>query len=226
MARDNRSKGRLRATPIILGEGIEARSSFAGPPAEGGSKLFSISVNRNKLKSPSWVPGIPSDFWPVIGQLAVCWGGFENQMNELIAALLRATGEEVEAAQFKAQPLIVDHIRKAVATAAQVHWRRNMILHGDVTCRVTGTAQRPCITLETVGRHNGKDRVLNYTTGEIEDLFYEVIHATALLRFGPLDLDALRLSSPDTQTLRDFAASNLPHPNEAMRPNPPPSFDV
>jgi hypothetical protein len=212
-----------------------------GPPPGGGTRLFRVTHNEAKIKSPSWAPLIPSEFWPYVGQLAVCWGGFENQMNELISALLRATEIDAsgwERASFKKRrgmclkltamnfadhPEIIAHIRKAIVVAANVHWRRNLILHGDVTCRVTGTAQRPHVTLEACGRHNGKDRILNYTAGQIEDLFYEVIHATALLRFGPGDLEALRLASRDTQTLRDFAALNCCPPSEATQPHPPQS---
>ena len=117
-------------------------------------------------------------------------------------------------------------IKRSLSIAAGVHWKRNLVLHGDVTCRVTGTARQLQVTLEASGRHNGRDRVLNYTPEQIEDLFYEVIHATALIRFSFPDLTVLRLSSLDTETLREFAAAHLTPSNESTQLRPPQSFEV
>jgi hypothetical protein len=148
------------------------------------------------LKAPAVTP--PSDglLYGYVGQLAIAWGSFEADLNALLDAMLFAAGEDPKRAHigpfrtrkdlfrrhmalaFATCPTICTTLDRVLAEAAQLHWRRNIILHGEIS---TGPLDGSGI-LKATGEHNGKLIQLEYRSETLRAFLLRVAHMHGLLQ--------------------------------------------
>jgi hypothetical protein len=102
--------------------------------------------------------------------------------------------------------------------AADLHWRRNLILHGplSVTLRVTQELDMEAI-LSAYSRRD--DTTLTLTTTGVEELFYKIGHVSGRFNQFMTAGDApSTIASDDISRLQDFLCDNLPNPPTMQRP--------
>jgi len=183
------------------------------------------------IKEPSSRPAIPWEVYLPMGRIAATWGQFEVRMDMLINLLVAATDapsnigrlnfrkrkelcRSLVMAYFSAHPDIVAFLDDTLTLAAQAHWRRNLLIHGEIATVATwkvGTSESK-FGLRAKGRHNGKDVTLDFYRDDFDKLIGEIAHCYGRLDFlTGRDVNNPMLASGDKQILRDFVAKNLPN---------------
>lgn len=207
-----------------------------------------MGSDKTRVKQPFSAVPIPDDYCGWIGKVTVTWSILESRIDDLITALLADTAitpperwertnfkkrktlcKDLAVSAFNAEPGILSEIRWILGEAADLHWRRNFIVHGHLQSKlhfrppvVSGSyLGKPRIDLEltATSRHNGKQVSLTWTTRGMEDLFYAVghVHGRLVQLTSPDDLPPL-LSSGEKSRLRAFLLDS--HPNLPKPPTP------
>lgn len=151
--------------------------------------LMIMSFDADRVRRPFGAPPIPDVLCSWIGKLAVTWSLIELQLDQLIGALLKASQtsgqdgwerlnfkkrkklcRDLSKTFFAGAPSVISTLSSILGDAADLHWRRNLILHGplSVTLRVTQELDIEAI-LSAYSRRD--DTTLTLTTTGVEDLF-------------------------------------------------------
>jgi hypothetical protein len=203
-----------------------------------------MSFNKDAVKEP--FAGVPTTDamcgW--IGKVAITWSELELRLDEMISALLKGTSTEspsnIDRLNFKKRkelcrslakkmfensPNVLAVLSKILGDSADLHWRRNFVVHGRLktTLYVTshgnpsrGIPPKIDANISVSSRHNGQQKTLTVTTGGMEKLFYDIGYALGrLIQFSTPDTQVPGLSSFDKDQLRNFLVSN--HPNLPSR---------
>lgn len=192
-------------------------------------------LNHAKRKEPFSAPGMTEDFCATIGKIAITWAEVEYRLDKMIEALLHETGEvalgwerrnfkkrkelckDLSKQAFAANPAIYSTLATILASAADLHWKRNFIMHGRLSIKVAFVPQSPksFLTKQEMSarsRHNGRDTTLYFSNESAEQLFVDIAHVSGrLLQLSTPEADVLGLALPDKARLRDFLRAN--HPN-------------
>jgi hypothetical protein len=202
-----------------------------------------MMYDRDKVKQPFAAPPIPDEICTWIGKLAITWSFIELQIDELIAALAKVSvtppPSNLERLNFKKRkelcrdlakevfsedPQVLGTLQSILGDAADLHWRRNFILHG----RLQSTLRAPeilangapiGITIDARSRHNGRNTTLTFQDDGLERLFYDIGHVAGRLRnFVNAESGPAHLPSLEKQHLQDFLSANLPNPPTMQMP--------
>jgi hypothetical protein len=216
---------------------------FNPPDADGKCEIkieFNLGpIDHSKLIRPSARPQILYDFYPLIGQITTAWGTFEEPMDTLITWLIRETNSDIETRidrlnfrkrkelcrklikiYFSPSPYIMSYLLKVLDDAADLQWRRNLLVHGHITYEADFMFTDPPTTtmrLRVTGRHNGKEVVETYSIDDLEAIYYKSLHLIGRMQFvHGVNIENPLLSLPDKLILLNFALKNLQSP-----PTPP-----
>ncbi|MDP3660791.1 hypothetical protein [Phenylobacterium sp.] len=187
----------------------------------GYAPIMDYMVEKGR-KAPAVWP--PSDglLYGYVGQLAVAWGGFEGDLNAMLDAILFKAGEDPRRAHigpfrtrkalfrqhmvsvFETCPTICATLDRMLNEAAQLHWRRNIVLHGEIRTGATDGSG----VLKAVGEHNGKLIELEYGAESLRAFLMRVGHMHGLLDAIGEDPEP---PSHERQFVRAFLRSAHPH---------------
>lgn len=179
-------------------------------------------MQYEKIRAPAVTPPSDALLYGYVGQLAIAWGGFEGDLNALLDALLFANGEDPRRAHIGSfrtrKGLFREHMDIALAScpairatldqvlneAAQLAWRRNILLHGEIS---TGPRDGSGV-LKATGEHNGKLIELEYGADTLRAFLMRIAQMHGLL-------DAIGEEpappSQETHFLRALLKSAHPH---------------
>ncbi len=220
-------------TGVITASQASIQLSENGKEIGARFEIYFGPVNEMKQILPSSRPPIPWEFYPIIGQITAVWGSFEVRLDLVIGWLIKETGKTLNhdptrlnfrkrkelckdliLLRFGASPAIPKFLTDVLSDAADLHWRRNLIVHGAISmvCEFVNVAPpRLRFMLRAEGRHNGKNLSQDYSFDNLENLYYKIAHLHGRLDFVVgREVDNPLLSSQDRQTLREFAENNLP----------------
>lgn len=148
-----------------------------------------------KIRAPAVSPPSDAHLYGYVGQLAIAWGSFERELNDLLDALLFASGEDPRRAHIgpfrTRKALFRERMETALAScptiratldqvlheAAQLAWRRNILLHGEIR---TGPHDGSGV-LKATGEHNGKLIELEYDADTLRAFLLRIAHMHGLL---------------------------------------------
>jgi len=198
-----------------------------------------MKSNPQRTKQPSVIPQVPEAYCGSIGKIAVTWSLVELQVDTLINAFLKhldeAGPEGWDRRNFrKRKELCRDLSKKALAdaphaqalladvlgAAADLHWRRNFVLHGRLSVDIIiGTKPLSANNVEIVSRltatsrHNGKEKTLVFDEEGMADLFHEISHVAGKFNaFMKIDAGFAALPSHDKEQLEALLRHSLPTP--------------
>lgn len=195
-----------------------------------------------KLKFPANPPPFPPEFYPLIGIIALAWGMYDVLFNRLLAALLDATGDTTEPrwrtanyrrrrglchknirTYFSAEPRLKNYLETLLDESADIHNKRNAIIHGTIACQLLPTSP-PQVCLVTEAKHNGRSVVMTFTADELESIGYDIMHLNGRLNLT-FQNPVQGLSSSDISSLQALLSRSphiLPTPSSPpKRPTPP-----
>jgi hypothetical protein len=197
--------------------------------------------DKERVKRPFNAPPIPDGLCGWIGKLAITWSLVELQLDQLIKALLEASHTSApdgwERRDFKKRKelcrdlaktffagasSVISHLCTILDTAANLHWRRNIILHGTLSVTLTAMQDPGRVWIEaTLSAHSRRysGTTLVFNTSDVEDLFYEIGHVSGLLnQFMTVGDAPSSIASDDISRLQDFLRDNLPIPPTMQKP--------
>jgi hypothetical protein len=175
---------------IDVGGKITASTTSIQPDEEGSGfaarfEFYFGPVNEKKRILPSSRPPIPWEFYPFIGQITAVWGGFEVRLDQVIDWLIHETGKRPDRDphrlnfrkrkelcrdlirdRFAESPSVVEYLDKVLSDAADLHWRRNLLVHGAISmvCEfINLSPPKMQLLLRADGRHNGKPVTQDYS---------------------------------------------------------------
>jgi hypothetical protein len=128
-----------------------------------------------------------------------------QQRKELCRSLIKS--------YFAPHPDIVSFLNETLTLAAQMHWRRNLLVHGEIATIATWIAGSELrFGLKASGRHNGKDITLEFYPDDFDQLYGNLAHCYGRFDFlAGREVNNPMLSSQDRQILLDFVLRNLPN---------------
>jgi hypothetical protein len=192
------------------------------------------------MKRPSAPIMLSSVLAVLIGRIVLTWSSFERQFDDLLAAILRANGTDepnwntrsfrrrrqlmrAEAAKFfSAHPEINGYIRNIFHDTVELQESRNFIAHGKIWIKVETGEYTPAgdlpgrITLIFIRESRGGPHKQEFTSEQLETLFYDLAHLTGRLGAIILNAESLSFSLPDRSFLQEFLNRDYRSP-----PTPP-----
>jgi len=185
--------------------------------------LDHLEVGKSLLVLP-----IPTEIVALIGRVAVQWGGFEARMDQIIATTLAGCGREDVNWRFKSfrarkelfRELMVEYtstycpqetstLLNVAANAAELHWRRNTVLHGTI-----GITSEPDSSSETGyraaftahSRHQNRSTHIPLDQVTLDKLWHDIAHLggalmSSYLRMGG-GIDGVELVVEDKEFLQ------------------------
>lgn len=205
------------------------------PKSITSNPILIMGYDKSRAKQPFMAPPISDELCGWIGKMAITWGLVELQLNALIEALISVLHEEeprwkrrnfrkrkelcktLAGKVFWDCPVVVRVINTILGTAADLHWRRNHILHGELRCTlsarlVDSSTVEIQSTLFAKGTHNGKETTISFYGRGIEDFFYQIANICGLFnQFLDPDSEEPPLPFVERHRLQDFLRSNLPN---------------
>ena len=206
-------------------------------PRNGWVRIMQYEGTR----APAVQPPAAGDLYGYIGQVAVAWGSFEADLNAFIDSMLHVTGGDprlahmgsfrTRKAEFRKQMAVVfadcPNIRatldRMLGYAADIQWRRNILLHGVPASGYDG--ERAII--KQVGTHNGRTLELEFDEETLRQMLLILAQTHGLL-------DAIgeepEPPSHERHRVREHLANAHPRgyrgatPNPDKRKHPPLSF--
>lgn len=212
--------------------------------AKAPDQTYQASAN---FKIPYLKEGLHSAFLPVadelfdlIGRVAAHWGAFEHHFDVVIAAVLVVDGREVpgwkrmsfkkrkelllDLVSYPGAPVAeVEAFRKVCATAASLHWRRNVIVHGRYAMTVLPYSSSAIFRAEGEVKGRAVTIPLNHTT--LEKLWHDIAHLSAALRQAAEmigEIGGFWPTLPDTELLRAARQTSQTSPPTQHMWQPPP----
>lgn len=209
---------------------------------------FSLEHAYLKEGCHTLVIPIENKLLELIGNIAVQWGHYEVIMNALIEAfhvrLCREPPQRWQRLGFKKRKELFRDIMgdyftavgwqdeiapfKAIcARAADLHWRRNVIVHGFYrAAREAGP-----VRYTAWGNHKGREVSIPITDPILRQLFHDLAHlngeVAARLAARGASIDDLSLAFDDTQILQGPEHGSFEFlPNANMQPPPPQSSEL
>jgi len=203
-------------------------------------------VDIQKVKLPSVYIMLPPELINEVGGIVVAWGMFEQSFIDMLGAMIAENGSVYKAPwkfysfdqrrlMFKAEaekcfaqnPAILARLLEIMDYSQPLQIKRNTLVHGKLTLRVGGP-EGPAIIAK--GEHKKREVVETLTKDEINDLYYEIIHAAGLMAqfaMGGIIPFSPPLSSPDILRLRAVLSksptpptktSMISHPRQSSPP--------
>lgn len=177
----------------------------------------------------------------------IAWGIFDSAFVGLLTAMLRHAGTEAGykgwehfsfdrrlalfndelSACFSHAPDLMARLTALSADSEPLQIKRNVLVHGQIALQI-GPHEEPRLT--AVGRHRGRQIIETFSTDQIDDLYYEIIHlAGRMVGFIWPDRVAWEppLPSQDKSALLDVLSKNPNLPSTVStvsglrRPSPP-----
>ena len=212
------------------------------PLSDENKSAVTAAFNITYLKEGSHIAylPIPDNLLRLVGLVAAHWGTFEVELNKLIDAIFRALGRDEPGWQrlgfSRRKKLFVDLVkqnlegtfpvaaanyRKLAGDAADLYWRRNVVVHGFY--RVTFPPAGPdSPQFWAEGVHNKKEVRVSIDEPTLQQLWHGIAHLTGGLR-ATANLhgtaDGWPWTLPDTEILRIYRESIHPwNPNPDKRP--------
>jgi hypothetical protein len=178
---------------------------------------------------------LPNEFMLLISQIALLWGGFENDFGSVLAVMLRANGLDDAIARgisfenkadllrkeckklFESQPAILNHIQQIIDSAKTIQIKRNLLLHGSLVIQITtkeDMTQPPDVTIFARGRRKKQNIIEKFTQADIENLAADLGHLAArMAQFKRPPVDFLPdLSLQDRSFLLGLLHQHRPPP--------------
>lgn len=198
-------------------------------------KVMAVDVNRADGPLDTFI--VSEDLTSAIGKVAISWSKFEIYLDDAVFSLEKALGEPAEARNrsfrarkercatlasrvFARNAPVLAEIKSILAEGADLHWRRNAILHGTLTCKVNVVSIVPPLiesVLISQFIHKNRPSTLKLSEKEVESLFYKIATVTGRFRqFLAPDAQSPAFSAEDRSALRSFLLAH--HPNPPMPP--------
>jgi hypothetical protein len=182
------------------------------------------------------------------GKIALSWSDQEQMFDQFLAALLNATGgvgnvswqrlnfkkrKELFRKRmkdvFRNDADVLSYLSTLLGDMADLHWRRNAIVHGKVRTHVTVNGVAPdlqvTVTMVIDTRHNGKDIHLELSDQDLEKLYCRSAHIAGRMKAvsEPLGFGSgPNLPFADRSALQAFLQTNHPSfANHSTQPPPP-----
>lgn len=145
---------------------------------------------------------IPDHYNASLGRLISAWSRYELQVTEVLTALVAANESDPRISnefkrksdrlraemkkQFSTYPTITAELSAILNAAADLNWRRNVIIHGELSVAMTinkelhepPTAQ---VFMEATGKHNGNPVTLRLSKQDLDDFYWKMGNLTARL---------------------------------------------
>jgi hypothetical protein len=199
--------------------------------------LADTSILRFRRGHRFSIPAIRLDLYPLIGQVAVYWGAFEQKMDGTLAAFVAAENDADDEGwerrpfakrkkMFKAKAAarfpgaIAEEIESILGAASVYYWQRNLIVHGHTYVNVVNGVGTPFAR----GTHNKRHIAMPLEAAHLERMYAEIGFLTGRIEdLTSADLLPCNLSWQDRLTLRAFVSTNLPRPpiSEIVAPQHP-----
>lgn len=227
-------------------ENNERTEAIYTGPDENGLRKVSVSLylgpplDEKLVKHPCGRPPIQYELYQILGLITMSWGGIEIRHDELIRSILKERPElhvdGWERLNFRKRreqcrkmikeffggtaPSISEYLLKTLDLAAELYWKRNLLVHGEVSSYL-GIGLGTEITrfgIKASGRHNGKEISLILFPSDLNIIYYELMHCYGRLDFltGHEITNNPLLDAADLQRLRDFAIRNNMKANEGL----------
>lgn len=190
-------------------------------------------VHVEYLKPGRHIVILPIDdrLMSLIGSVVFHWGAFENLFNQVIEALLTASGREEEGwshRSFRGRKLLFKSLVaqlvkprdpeaakamvKCAGAAADLHWRRNVVAHG--TYRFDRPTETSGLVFSASGVHKGRDVTIKIDDQTLLKLRYDIAHLMGdfTIAVSPaVELSGQLPTWPDTHVLQAYEASSRPY---------------
>lgn len=203
--------------------------------------LETTRFDDKAVKKPFADLPIPEEACGWIGKLAFTWGYFELELDRFIVALEKETDtdhaslkqsfkkrkercRDLSKVAFAANPTIHDEVASILGSAADLHWRRNVIVHGSSTVKLKAMGpknDKVWIEYDLVfkGDMEGKKTSLHLKANDIERLYYQIGHlAGRLVQMINPDDEVPGLASEDKERRQAFLRATRLRPS--IRPAP------
>lgn len=203
-----------------------------GHDAGDGARMIGFdgpSINLQKAKLPMTWATVPSEALPFLAQIAVLWGSYERDMHDCVAALLRHRphpdyGTDPKRLGFSARndlmrdqsavvmqgrPELLRHFRKMFEDGANLHAKRNVLLHGRITLviKIRQDSElgipKAQFSIEARGMHKGKERRMLFNTEKLEDMYYDIGHLAARMQ------NVVNISRPGSAAVAPFPSADI-----------------
>ncbi len=139
---------------------------------------------------------LPDEVAVLMGRIAVQWGAFEERMDMIVGTTLAGYGRDEKGWKQRSfrkrsklyKDLMVEYsttycpnetaaLRAVAADASQLHWRRNIVVHGIVEIHGDGSgAHQPAARFTAHGSHNGKMVALPLDVETLSKLWHDIAH--------------------------------------------------
>jgi len=159
--------------------------------APDGPKDVSLSIiDTWKVKLPSAYLALPPEFINHVGGIVIAWGMFEKALEDLLTAMLIETGATYKGWQyfsfeqkrgifetekpkcFENCPELLTRLTAIFVDAANGQIKRNVLVHGVITLHL----DKGVASLVAKGEYKKRQIEERFTTDQINDLYYEVLH--------------------------------------------------
>ena len=175
------------------------------PDGQVSLDIKPAEVDPRKLRAPSSFPPFPDVFYPAIGAIVLGWSAFKNNHDGLLYALCRYNGTPADAIPrgferrrklfksevrkaFPQRDNILSHFLSCLGEAKILCRKRNILIHGDLSLKVTITPEIPpkksglLGVLSTEG-FTGEERYEeSFSIADLETLYYDIIHLSGKIR--------------------------------------------
>lgn len=195
------------------------------------------SIDPSKIIDPFDTFPIDDLFYRHTGMIALTWSRVESQLNSLILALQKSQNvpQIVEKTSFKKRkelckslgelafkihPSIFNELFGILADAADLQWKRNFVLHGEIRNELEAVGEAKIkSTLFATSTYNNSEITLSFSVNDLENLFYRIANVSGrLCRFSAIDSDIPGFSFEETNWLHSWIYTN--HPSPTISPKP------
>jgi hypothetical protein len=180
--------------------------------------------DRSRAKGTLKYFFVPEDFLPAFGLIGVGWSSFDAEFNDFLGAMFQVNGttpppghwrraefrkrvatfRDEMAVAFGAHPGVLKELDRVLCMASELHWKRNVLLHGRLGVTVTPLG-KPIMVAE--GKHNGREVKLELDHDALLDIahgFPMITGGLAALTMAQAAHTLQQLSSQEKSALRTF----------------------
>lgn len=155
-------------------------------------ELTSLNYDKTRCKSPIFSVPLHESFAPHIAHCLLLWGRSEIMLRRILSVMVELTDSEkphismqkqisaflnLTPVCFEGHDELIEHLITMGKDIREKSVARNLLAHGDMVANMPGN------TITLTGRHRGKDIQQEFTTQDVEQLFYDISHIAGRLLY-------------------------------------------
>lgn len=159
-------------------------------------------IDTYKIKQPFLIPLLPEVFQPLIGRILISWSVFEVMFDDFLGVLKDANNTTLTVSgssfrkrkqrfrqemlvAFAEMPDVIRYCNNILEDSESPYMKRNLVAHGRLetsfrTIDDNGSL-RSEIRLHCRGQYRGKEIIREFSSDELDDVFYELGHLSGRL---------------------------------------------